>query len=67
MLTSQHTHGYERMPQYAIEIGKVLLRSDRPISEEERKDALKRLLRDPIGMLANGEAAVMVGGKFAEA
>lgn len=55
------------MPRYAIEIGKVLLRSDKPISEEEHKAAIQRLLKDPIGMLANGEAAVMVGGEIAEA
>lgn len=55
------------MPNYAIEIGKILLRSERPISEEARKEAIERLTRDPIGMLANGEAVVMVNGKFVEA
>lgn len=37
------------MPKYAIKIGEVHLRSDKPITPEEHKKALKELRRaDPL-------------------
>lgn len=40
-------HGCEHMPRYAVEIGKVILRSDKPITMEERRAAIRQLLDNP--------------------
>lgn len=51
MLTSQHKYGGEHMSKYAVKIGEIQVRSDKPISEEERKRATKQLLQAYRGVL----------------
>lgn len=47
------------MPKYAVEIGKVVLRSEKPITDEERKEAIRLLGKNArLFPVAGGEVVV---------
>lgn len=49
------------MSRYAIKIGEIHLRSDKPITETERKNAVRRVLKNPAEALRSSDIVTYVG------
>jgi len=49
------------MPKYAVKVGEIQLRSNKPITEDERRAAIKRLLTNADIIKALGTWDLFVG------
>jgi len=47
------------MPRYAVKVGEVLIVAEEPITDEQRREVIRELRRDPVGTVASGAVEVL--------